>query len=622
MSPLPFGWGGVSPLLLYGEIYDGVAQMVHDALAQVPAGRDVTLRIHSPGGSIYEALAIYSLLNEVRERLTAIVDGSAMSAAAVIFQAAKTRLVHETSTFMIHNAWMSAAGDADELEEAAVLLREENDRVANILSERSGIPLDEIKAMMDRETRLRGREIVEKGFADEVIKAASNLNRFDVRVAPAGVGEDCASAAARDRAEFVTPMQNTNDTHAVPAAAEQPEELTTLRNRVAEYEQLLKQQRRQLIKSELERKYGDVLSDDLDSWADLVMQDESVKHRLGTLAEKLRNQGEKPIRSSGVEVVGATIINEWRSKAPGAERIKFFHDNFTRLKPHLDPKGANTIGSDLLIGTVVVDEYLRITRTLLALNGAFFTQFDPAIRSRSNKVIPKPTTGSVTVVNATDYTGGDSTVQSVTVPVDLYTQMFHLQSMETMTSGVQLTALFEPNLQAMAEAISDSITALLTTTNFGTTLVVGNPGDGAGEFNHKTLRVIKADAKIKNIPLPVLAMDGAYIAWLQPQDLLGIDWTERGAFGFSRILPHNRWSNGVTNLVGIAFSPLAIACVSGDPLVGPGYETVARETLPNGSPVTARTWYDKDKRRWQVNVDMLWGCAVADANSLKLLVSA
>lgn len=129
----------------------------------------VTVNVNSPGGDMFEGLAIYNLLREHDGEVTVKVLGVAASAASIIAMAGDTVQIARSAFFMVHNAWVVAAGNRHDLTEIAATLKPFDDAMASIYAARTG---DEIKAMgklMDAESWIGGESAIERGFADELL---------------------------------------------------------------------------------------------------------------------------------------------------------------------------------------------------------------------------------------------------------------------------------------------------------------------------------------------------------------------------------------------------------------------------------------------------------------------
>lgn len=140
-----------------------------DALPQDAA---IELSVYSPGGSVFEALAIYHVLNRARERITARVEGLAASAASLIVMAAGRIEMPENAYLMIHNPWAYSVGNAASMRDMADLLEKMQGSLARIYATKTGKDDAEIQALLDAETWMTGQEAVDAGFADAVIDAA------------------------------------------------------------------------------------------------------------------------------------------------------------------------------------------------------------------------------------------------------------------------------------------------------------------------------------------------------------------------------------------------------------------------------------------------------------------
>lgn len=156
------------------RIYDAIGGggiTAESLAAGIPEGTsEITVRLNSPGGAVSDGLAIYNYLRDHGAKVTTIVDGYAASAASIVMLAGDVRLVHESSVVVIHNPWTIAAGDSRDMRHNAVVLDELRTALLDIYKDRTGMDIDELAAMVDAETWMRGAVAVEYGFADEVIR--------------------------------------------------------------------------------------------------------------------------------------------------------------------------------------------------------------------------------------------------------------------------------------------------------------------------------------------------------------------------------------------------------------------------------------------------------------------
>lgn len=144
------------------------AKRIASALRSMGAG-PVTVNINSPGGDMFEGLAIYNMLREHKGEVTVKVLGLAASAASVIAMAGDTIQIARAGFLMIHNAWVVAMGNRNDLREYADTLEPFDMAMADIYAARTGQDQKAITKMMDAETWIGGSSAVEDGFADELL---------------------------------------------------------------------------------------------------------------------------------------------------------------------------------------------------------------------------------------------------------------------------------------------------------------------------------------------------------------------------------------------------------------------------------------------------------------------
>jgi ATP-dependent Clp protease protease subunit len=132
---------------------------------------NITLRINSGGGSVFEGNAIYNILRAHSASVHTIVDGVAASIASIIALAGDTIEMPENAMMMIHNPLNCICGNADALRKMAKDLDTIKDSIVNVYESRTGLARDKISTMMDEETWMTADKAVELGFADTVTKA-------------------------------------------------------------------------------------------------------------------------------------------------------------------------------------------------------------------------------------------------------------------------------------------------------------------------------------------------------------------------------------------------------------------------------------------------------------------
>ena len=136
-------------------------------------GADVTVNINSPGGDMFEGLAIYNLLREYQGKVTVKVLGLAASAASIIAMAGDDIQIGRGAFLMIHNCWVVAIGNRHDFAAMVDYLEPFDNAMADIYAARSGLDSDAIKQMMDSETYIGGSDAIEKGLADGLLSSDS-----------------------------------------------------------------------------------------------------------------------------------------------------------------------------------------------------------------------------------------------------------------------------------------------------------------------------------------------------------------------------------------------------------------------------------------------------------------
>lgn len=143
---------------------------IDSALRRMGAG-PVTVNMNSPGGDMFEGIAIYNRLREHDGEVTVNVLGIAASAASVITMAGDDVRIARAGFLMIHNAWVLAVGNRHDLRDVADWMEPFDAAMADIYAARTGEDVKSIAKAMDAETWLGGSAAVERGFADELLES-------------------------------------------------------------------------------------------------------------------------------------------------------------------------------------------------------------------------------------------------------------------------------------------------------------------------------------------------------------------------------------------------------------------------------------------------------------------
>jgi len=154
---------------LYGPI-DSMWNSAEEIIGGIPAdAKEITMRIHSPGGSVGEGLAIYNALKDHPAKVTTIVDGYAASTASFVMLAGDVRQVHRNSIIFVHNPWTVAQGDASDLRTTADGLDVHGAAIQDIYETETGMSAEDAKSMMEDTLYFRGVDAKDNGFATEII---------------------------------------------------------------------------------------------------------------------------------------------------------------------------------------------------------------------------------------------------------------------------------------------------------------------------------------------------------------------------------------------------------------------------------------------------------------------
>jgi ATP-dependent Clp protease, protease subunit len=143
------------------------AKRISAALRSI-GDKDVRVQINSPGGDLFEGIAIYNLLRGHKARVTVEVLGWAASAASIIAMAGDEIRVGRGSFVMIHNAWGVAIGNRHDFAEASELFKGFDEAIADIYAARTGRSRADIEKLMDAETFMGAQRAVDEKFADVI----------------------------------------------------------------------------------------------------------------------------------------------------------------------------------------------------------------------------------------------------------------------------------------------------------------------------------------------------------------------------------------------------------------------------------------------------------------------
>lgn len=162
----------------------------------------IRVRINSPGGAVSDGVAIYNALKSHGAKIEVVVEGLAASIASIISMAGDEITMGQGSLMMVHSPWTFAMGSAEDMRETADVLDKFESSLVDIYASRTGLPRDEITALLKAETWLNGEEAVRLGFA-------TAANDGGDQEAASLVQNDHREAFKRFANEFRQPADNT-----------------------------------------------------------------------------------------------------------------------------------------------------------------------------------------------------------------------------------------------------------------------------------------------------------------------------------------------------------------------------------------------------------------------------
>ena len=130
---------------------------------------DVTVWINSPGGNVFAAAEIYTMLKDYKGGITVKIDAIAASAASVVAMAGDTVQMSPVAMLMIHDPSTVAMGNTKDMEKAIEVLNEVKESIINAYAAKSGLTHARIANLMSNETWMNAKKAVELGFADEIL---------------------------------------------------------------------------------------------------------------------------------------------------------------------------------------------------------------------------------------------------------------------------------------------------------------------------------------------------------------------------------------------------------------------------------------------------------------------
>ncbi len=182
------GWGGVTAAEFAKEL-------------QALTVKTINVRINTPGGDVFDGLAIYNSLKGHGATIHVQIDGLAASIGSIIAMAGQTITMGESAFLMIHNPWAIVIGNAADMRDMALTLDKIGGSLAGLYATRPGVTKEQAQAWMDAETWFTAEEAKAAGLADVVqgapsqAAAAVSFDLSDYANTPKALTEPAAETA-------------------------------------------------------------------------------------------------------------------------------------------------------------------------------------------------------------------------------------------------------------------------------------------------------------------------------------------------------------------------------------------------------------------------------------------
>lgn len=214
----------MAEVFVYGDIggwMDGVSADEFARELKALKVTDITARINSGGGSVFEGQAIYNSLVNHPAKVNVVIDGIAASIASVIAMAGDNISITEGSHIMVHKPWSMAMGDANSMRKEAEVLDSLESGIIDIYAARTGKSREKLEKWVSEETWFKGAAAVDAGFADNVIPAKrkenfakSNILNYYLHL-PIDIAEDvCNTPHIRDVERVLRDVEGFSQTQA------------------------------------------------------------------------------------------------------------------------------------------------------------------------------------------------------------------------------------------------------------------------------------------------------------------------------------------------------------------------------------------------------------------------
>lgn len=166
-------------IMVFGEIDDKLAHAVCRRLLALSADSDapITMLVSSPGGHVESGDAIHDMIGFVQAPVMTVGAGWVASAAAHIFLAPprERRFCLPNTRFMIHQPAGGAGGRAADIAIQAREILKIRERIAAVIADRTGQPIDKVRTDIDRDYWMSAEESIEYGIVSRIVSQQKDL---------------------------------------------------------------------------------------------------------------------------------------------------------------------------------------------------------------------------------------------------------------------------------------------------------------------------------------------------------------------------------------------------------------------------------------------------------------
>ena len=168
-------------------IYDVIGWPFLDASAFLKTladieSNEILIRINSPGGDLWDAMAIYNALISHKSKIITRIESLAASAASFVALAGSEVQAYPNAMFMIHEPWIVFTGNRYDLRETADILDKISTNMVDIYANNSRLGKKEIESMMKEETWFTAKEAKDNGFINTMLEGKATRAKFDLSV--------------------------------------------------------------------------------------------------------------------------------------------------------------------------------------------------------------------------------------------------------------------------------------------------------------------------------------------------------------------------------------------------------------------------------------------------------